>query len=77
MNSDYESIMALVKRNDHFYNYNLIKKEEYIYNNLFLASKLEIIINKTQKIAIREFLDDNMNLSKFKLSIQILKTASN
>lgn len=77
MKSDYDKIMILIKRNDYFYNRKLILKDEYIYNNLFLASKLESLLQEKESITINDFLDDSFSLAKFKISISTLKTVPN
>lgn len=77
MKSDYDKIMILINRNDYFYNKKLILKDEYIYNNLFLASKLECLLQKKESIPINDFLVDSFSLAKFKLSIDTLKTVPN
>lgn len=77
MKSDYEKIMTLLRRNDYFYNRNQIPKEEYIYNNLFLASKLETLLEDSQRFTIQKFIADDFSLAKFKLSIESMKTVIN
>lgn len=77
MGKDYDKIMALIARNDYFYNSKQIGKDEYIYNNLFLASRLEYIIHDNGKNIIKDFLEDTYSLAKFKISIEILKTVTN
>lgn len=77
VNNDYETIMALLSRNDDFLDRKIIEKHEYLYNNLFLCSKLNIILNQTQNNILQDFFCDNLNLRKFRLSIEILKTAPN
>lgn len=77
MESDYEKIMTLLRKNDYFFNRNLIQKEEYIYNNLFLASRLETLLRENERFTIQKFLSDDFSLAKFKLSILSLKTVIN
>lgn len=77
VSNDYDTIMALLSRNDDFFDRKEINKDEYIFNNLFLCSKLNVIINQTQHDILKDFFCDNLNLRKFKLSIEILKTAPN
>ena len=77
MKKDYQNIKRLIERNEYFYQKKSITNIEYAGNNLLFVDMLDKILNEDQRKIVRDFLFDEFSLPKFRLSIQILKAASN
>jgi len=77
MREDYRKIKKLIERNDFFYKKNLIKNREYALNNLLFAEKLDKILHQKQRNILDSFISDEFSLTKFNLSVAILKAVPN
>lgn len=77
MKEDYKMIKILIDKNEFFYKRKKIDKTDFIKNSLFLAGKLESILEGEQKISINRFIDDEFSFVKFNLAICNLKAVIN
>jgi len=77
MKEDYKMIKILIDKNEFFYRNKDITKREFLKNSLFLASKLEDVLQDGQKISIRNFVNDEFSVVKFKLALGNLKAVIN
>lgn len=77
MKEDYKMIKILIDKNEFFYRNKDVTKKEFLKNSLFLASKLEDILQEGQKLSINNFVKDEFSVVKFKLAIGNLKAVIN
>lgn len=74
---DIDLIESLLDKNEYFYKCNKISESEYLRYNFNLIDVMERYLSSTERKTIVDFLSDEFSVPKFKLSIQILQTASN
>lgn len=77
MKEDYKLIKALIDKNEYFYRCRNLEKKEFIKNSLFLAGRLETILEENQRFSIKVFQQDEFSVVKFKLAIGNLKAVIN
>lgn len=75
--ADIDMIESLLDKNEYFFNSKRISEQEYLSYNFNLIEVMERYLSDTERKTIVNFLEDEFSLPKFKLSISILKTASN
>ncbi|KAA0126402.1 hypothetical protein FY557_17275 [Chryseobacterium sp. SN22] len=77
MRKDFKAIKALISKNEYFHKNGMLEKYEYAENCLLFASKIDVILQESDRITIRNFINDEFSFPKFKLSVSVLKAIPN